>query len=61
MPLTHNYAIFLFSRDVEINDNLVGLLTACSEEHKCEEKVQAPLLEKVNDIVDASMDLGGML
>ena len=39
----------------------IRYVTACSEEHKCEEKVQALLLEKVNDIVDASMDLGGML
>ena len=60
MPLAHHYAIFLFSLDVEINDNLVGLLTGCSEDHKCEEKLQV-LLEKINDIVDRSMDLGGML
>ena len=61
MPLAHHYAIFLCSLDVEIDYNLVGLQTACSEDHKCEEKLQALLLEKINDIVDRSMDLGGML
>ena len=61
MPLTHHYALFLCSLDVEIDYNLVGLLTACSEDHKCEEKLQVLLLEKINDIVDRSMDLGGML
>ena len=61
MPLTHHHAIFLCSLDVEIYDNLVGLLTACSEDHKCEEKLRVLLLEKINDIVDRSMDLGGML
>ena len=61
MPLTHHSAIFLCSLDVEIDYNLVGLLTACSEDHKCDEKLQVLLLEKINDIVDRSMDLGGML